>query len=173
MIVRICEQKKKGGMYLNGLLNIYTVSFFGHREVTRFAFIEKQLIKIIKDLLDANEYVVFLVGRNGEFDQLVSSVIHRVKRLYGDNNCFHTLVLPYRSAEYRDNKESFNEFYDDVENCNEFGNTHFKAAIQKRNRLMVDRSDLTVFYIEHEYGGAYKTYKYAVRQQKKTIKLTV
>ena len=31
---------------------------------------------------------------------------------------------------------------------------------------MVDRSDLVVFYVEHEYGGAWQTMKYAVNQKK-------
>ena len=33
--------------------------------------------------------------------------------------------------------------------------------------VTVDRSDLVVFYIEHEYGGTWQTMKYAVNQKKK------
>lgn len=40
-----------------------------------------------------------------------------------------------------------------------------KAAHQSRNRNMVDRSDLVVFYVEHEYGGTWQTMKYAVNQK--------
>ena len=38
-------------------------------------------------------------------------------------------------------------------------------------RVTVDRSDLVVFYVEHEYGGTWKTMKYAVNQKKKIINL--
>ena len=158
---------------MDPILKIYTVSFFGHRQAERFSIIEEQLVRLITELIDSNEYVEFLVGRNGDFDQIVSSSIRRVKKTYRDNNCCHTLVLPYESAEYRDNAGSFNEYYDSVEIFNGSGNTHFKAAIQKRNKMMVDRSDLVVFYLEHEYGGAFQTYKYAVKQNKKIIKLNV
>ena len=37
--------------------------------------------------------------------------------------------------------------------------------------VTVDRSDLVVFYVEHEYGGTWQTMKYAVNQKKKIINL--
>lgn len=77
------------------MLDIYTVSFFGHREVDNLRYVEDQLFELIRDLLGSKEYVEFLVGRNGEFDQTVSSAIKRVKRSYRNDNCCHTLVLPY------------------------------------------------------------------------------
>ena len=36
---------------------------------------------------------------------------------------------------------------------------------------MVDRSDLVVFNVEHESGGAFQTMKYAKAQEKKIINL--
>ena len=38
---------------------------------------------------------------------------------------------------------------------------------------MVDRNDLVVFYVEHEYGGTWQIMKYAVNQKKKIINLVV
>ena len=118
---------KEGNDYMNGLMEIYTVSFFGHRHINNFRTIELQLEELIIDLLREHEYVDFLVGRNGDFDQLVSSTIRRVKRTFRDDNSCHTLVLPYETAEYRDNKESFHNYYDNIEM---FGgpDVHFKAA---------------------------------------------
>lgn len=153
------------------MLDIYTVSFFGHREVDNLFQIEDKLSELIRDLLDSKEYVEFLVGRNGEFDQAVSSTIKRLKRNYRDDNCHHTLVLPYATAEYRENEESFHEYYDDVEIYYSANKAHFKAAFQIRNREMVDRSDLVVFYVERKKGGAYQTLQYAVKQNKKIINL--
>ena len=81
----------------------------------------------------------------------------------------HILVLPYDTAEYRNNREIFDNYYDEVEICEKTCTAHYKSAIQIRNKAMVDRSDLVVFYLEYKSGGAYQTYKYAVKQKKKII----
>ena len=84
-------------------LQPYTVSFFGHREIDYFAKAEEQTERIIRKLLNEHPYVEFLVGRDGEYDQIVSSAIRRVKELCGAERCFHTLVLPYPKAEFINN----------------------------------------------------------------------
>ena len=92
-------------------MNLFAVSFFGHREVDDPFVIEQQLEAIIRELLLTKEYVEFLVGRDGEFDQLVSSTIRRCKRTIRDDNSSLVLVLPYMTAEYRNNEQSFHEYY--------------------------------------------------------------
>ena len=153
------------------LLEIYTVSFFGHRYINNFRFIDDRLESLLIKLLKDHEYVDFLVGRNGDFDQLVSSTIKRVKREFRDDNCSHILVLPYNSAEFQNNEESFAEYYDEIEICPESHAAHFKAAIQTRNRAMIDRSDLVICYIDHNSGGAYQSVQYALKQGKEVINL--
>lgn len=104
------------------------------------------------------------LGRDGEFDQLVSSTIRRCKREYRSDNNSHIWVLPYLTAEFRDNEESFLDYYDEIEICEAAAESHHKNAHQTRNRAMVDRSDLIVFCIQHESGGAWQTMKYARKQ---------
>ena len=145
-------------------MNIFTVSFFGHRIIDRPFPIEQQLEKLIRELLTEKEYVEFLVGRDGEFDQLVSSSVRRCKRAIRDDNSALVWVMPYETAEYRDNEGAFHNYYDEVEVCGASASGHFKGAHQKRNREMVDRSDLVVFCIQHESGGAWQTMKYAKKQ---------
>jgi len=152
-------------------MNIYTVSFFGHRIINNPLLIERQLEILISNLLREKEYVEFLVGRDGEFDQLVSSVIRRCKRNVRDDNSAHVWVLPYITAEFRDNEESFRDYYDEIEVCEAAAGGHYKNAHQTRNRAMVDRSDLVVFCIQHEKGGAWQTMKYAKKQGKNYINL--
>lgn len=142
-------------------MKVFTASFFGHRQLDNVFVIEQRLQEIIQELLISKEYVEFLVGRDGEFDQLVASTVRRCKRTVRDDNSELVLVLPYLTAEYRNNERSFHEYYDEVEICTESAEHHFKAAHQIRNRLMVDRSDLVVFFVEHNYGGAYQTMQYA------------
>ena len=153
------------------MMNTYTVAFFGHRYLDNPFQIEERLDIIIEKLICENEYVEFLVGKNGEFDQYVSSAICRTKKKYRDDNNFHVLVLPYPTAEYLNNVKYFEEYYDEIEICQASAKAHFKGAIQIRNREMVDRADLIVCCIDHEYGGAYQTIQYAQKQNKKIINL--
>ena len=41
---------------------------------------------------------------------------------------------------------------------------HPKAAIHKRNRWMVDRSDVLLACVHRDFGGAYETVQYAMRK---------
>ena len=146
------------------MLTTYTVSFFGHRFIEDSLRIEQYLETLIRKLLKEKEYVEFLVGRDGEFDQLVSSTIRRCKREYRADNSAHIWVLPYLTAEFRDNEESFRDYYDEIEVCEAAAGSHYKNAHQTRNRAMVDRSDLVVFCIQRESGGAWQTMKYTKKQ---------
>ena len=152
-------------------MDTYTVSFFGHRYIDNPFPIEKALEELIGSLLRSNEYVEFLVGRNGDFDQLVSSAIRRCKREIRDNNSAHVWVLPYPTADFRDNEEAYREYYDEIEICGSSAGSHFKSAFQARNREMVERSHLVVFCIQHKRGGAWQTMNYAQKQGKHIINL--
>ena len=112
-----------------------------------------------------------MVGWDGEFDQLVSSAIRRCKREYRSDNSAHIWVLPYITAEFRDNEESFRDYYDEIEVCEAAAGSHYKNAHQTRNRAMVDKSDLVVFCIQRSSGGAWQTMKYVQKQGKKYINL--
>ncbi len=144
-------------------MNIFTVSFFGHRQLDEAFVIEKKLEGLIRELLVTRDYIVFLVGRNGEFDQLVASTIRRCKRAVCDDSSELVLVLPYITAEYKENADAFHEYYDAVEICEASIEKHYKAAYKARNDSMVDRSDLIVFCVQRPYGGAYQTMRYASR----------
>ena len=152
-------------------MDIFTVSFFGHRIIKDPLLMEQRLESLIRKLLKEKEYVEFLVGRDGEFDQIVSSTIRRCKRTIRDNNSAHVWVLPYLTAEFRDNEESFRKYYDEIEICGSAAGSHFKGAHQKRNREMVDRSDLIVCCIQNANGGAWQTMRYVIKQKKPYINL--
>ncbi len=152
-------------------MDIYTVSFFGHREVERASEIERRLDQLLHDLIAQKQYVEFLIGRDGEFDLLATSAIKRAVKHYGYGNTSLILVLPYMKAEYRDNEQSYLSYYDDVEICSESSDSHYKSAIQVRNRCMVDRSDMVVCCIQHNSGGTYKTVQYAIKQGKHIVYL--
>lgn len=152
-------------MYNDNLLrNTYTISFFGHRVVEDPLRVEQHLELLIRRVLMEKEYVEFLVGRNGEFDHLVSSTIRRCKREYRSDNSVHIWVLRYLTAEFRDNENSFREYNDEIEVCEAAVGSYYKNVHQTRNRALVDRSDIVIFCVQRESGGAWQTKKCAKKQ---------
>ena len=153
-------------------MRIYSVAFFGHRYVDNIIKVENLLEEQIRKLIDENEYVDFLVGRNGDFDQCVSSSVLRVRKNHRDDNSALVLVLPYPTAEYLNNEKYFHDYYTDVEISHAASVAHPKSAIQIRNREMVERADLIICYIGHQKGGAWQTVDYAMKQGKAVINLS-
>ena len=153
------------------MMDIYTVSFFGHRVIHDFSTTERQAEFLIHNLLLEKEYIEFMVGRDGDFDQMISSIVRRLKRLVRDDNSSLTWVLPYPTANLRDNQESFEEYYDAIEICDTAARSHPKSAFQIRNRWIVDHSDMVVFYVDHKGGGAYQTLRYAQKKNKSYVNL--
>lgn len=152
-------------------MQIFTVSFFGHRQLDDPLSVEWELERNVRKLLEEKEYVEFLVGRDGEFDLLVASVIRRCRRKFRADNSSLIWILPYMTAEYREHEKQYLNYYDDVEiSIRAFGK-HFKSAIQMRNREMVDRSDLVIFYVTHMRGGAYQTMRYTIEKECRHINL--
>ena len=149
-------------------MEVYTVSFFGHRRLYDAIRVEERLEELVRELLRTKQYVEFLVGRDGDFDILAASVIRRYKRQYRSDNSSLVLVLPYMRADFRDNEESYREYFDEIEI---FSGTHYKSAFQQRNRNMVCRSDLAIFAVNKTEGGAYSTMKYAAVKGVNTINL--
>lgn len=154
------------------MMEIYTVAFFGHRYIDNILRTEELLEDQIRKLLKEHEYVEFLVGRNGDFDQCVSSSVLRVRKNYRDDNSSLILILPYPTSEYINNEQYFEEYYNEIEVSYAASKAHPKSAFQIRNREMVDKADLIICFVEENTGGAWQTVKYAIEQGKTVINLS-
>ena len=137
-------------------MDIYRVSFFGHRTLYDIVSVQKKIESAVKELLKQKEYVEFYVGRNGDFDISAASAVKQVQKTVGNHNCSLILVLPYHVKD----EVYYESFYDEILLPID-SKTHFKSAITKRNQWMIDNSELLIAYIEHPSGGAYKAMKYA------------
>ena len=84
---------------------------------------------VIEKILAEHEYVEFLIGREGEFDILVASVIKEITRNHHTGNCSLTLVMPYLRADFEKNQAEYEVYYDSIELCEESAAAHPKAAI--------------------------------------------
>ena len=147
-------------------MEFLTVSLFGHRIIDDRG-VERKLTPILRDLIQSKSHVAFLVGRNGEFDELAARIIKALQREIGKEKSDIVLVLPY----VMNNIEFYEKYYDNIIIPDEVEIVHPKSAITKRNRWMIDHSDMVVAYVEHAYGGAYTAMCYAERQGKDIVRL--
>ena len=150
-------------------MEIFVVSLFGHREINDFKLLEERLTPIVKEMLKNKPYVSFMIGRNGEFDEFVASVIKGAQKISGQRNSDITLVLPYTVSDIK----YYEEYYDNIIIPENVCKAHPKMAIALRNRWMIEHSDLVIFYVEREVGGAYMAMKYAEKMEKQIINLCV
>lgn len=149
-----------------------TVCFFGHRRIDDWDAVEQKIFLLAGELIRQHAYVDFLVGREGDFDHIAASAIRRAKQTVFDGNSSLVWVQPYPRAEYLHDPAAYESYYDRIVLCEASESAYPKAAIQCRNRAMIDRSELCVFYVERTSGGAWQTMQYALRQQKATINLS-
>ena len=151
------------------IMDIFTVSLFGHRRIDNLQQLNNTLVPIIKKLIQTKSYVSFLIGRNGEFDEYAASIIKQVQKEKGKENNDMTLVLPYTVA----NLEYYEKYYDYIIIPETVYGAHPKMAITLKNRWMVERSDFVIAYVEREKGGAYAALKYAQKMNKDIVNLGV
>lgn len=130
------------------------VTFCGHGDFEYNKDVRSVLRNIIEDLINkgANE---FLLGGYGTFDLIAAHTIKALKFKYP--HILSVYVTPYI------NREWDRKLYD----CSEYPpieNTPKRYAILKRNKWMIDNSDILVAYVSHSWGGAAKTLEYAHRK---------
>lgn len=160
-------RKKNGSIHM---FNLYTVSFFGHRDIADYILALHKVEHLVGQLLNAHTHVEFLVGRNGDFDEIATAAVRSVRHHMGEERASLVLVLPYLTAAYKENADAFATYYDSTE-MNAPPHCHYKAAYGIRNRQMIGRSDLCVFYVDHAHGGAYQTLLYAQKCGKPVLNL--
>ena len=136
-----------------------TCCFFGHREVTHN--IRDRLTAIIEKLVTEDGFTDFCVGNQGQFDNMVYSVLKELKAKYPQIR--YTVVLAYMPDEHI--KEVYGEdtlFPDGLENVPK------KFAISKRNDWMIRQSAFAICYVYKITGGAAK---FREKAEKKGLRL--
>ena len=148
-------------------MDIITVSLFGHREILDLRRLDSKLFPIVKSLMSRHEYITFLIGRNGEFDEYSASIIKRAQKVMGKELSELNLVLPYSVKSIED----YEKYYDNIIIPESVSGAHYKVAIVQRNRQMVEESDLVLVYVDKQSGGAFTAMKYAEKLNKRVINL--
>ena len=148
-----------------------TCTFAGHREVYQ-ADVGKALDAAISSILgNGDDSYTFLVGGMGDFDGLCAGAVRAAKRRHPDKQITLALVEPYMKQEINTGKDYYEMIFDDVIIPIELADVHYKAAITKRNRWMVDASQVLIAFVYRDHGGAYTTLRYAQKKNLQIINL--
>ncbi len=118
--------------------------------------------------------IEFFVGKEGDFDALVTRVISRLRREKCGNFQLH-LVLPYHKAL----PPMYHQIYDSVfiadatDAATVVSPPHFKRAIVARNHWMVNHCNLLICYTKEdvEKSQAALICAYAKEHEKEVINL--
>lgn len=152
-------------------MDVFTVAFFGHKKIEESVDLEKCLDEQILRLLARKRRALFLVGCDGDFDQLVAKSVHRVRTKYQVDNCDLVMIIPDLSPKYMHRIDNPEYFYAAVEVSIAASLERPKYMIQTRNREMIDRADLILCYLTHESPIAWKSVQYAISKGKMVINL--
>ena len=140
-----------------------TITFCGHSNLSKSEIdtIKEKLRTQIEELIyeGAEE---FLLGGYGDFDILCARVVRELKTNYPQIKS--VLVIPYIDRDYDRNLYDSSE-YPPIETVPK------RFAILRRNEYMVQRADVVIAYITHNWGGASTTFEFAKRKKKKIIEI--
>ncbi len=139
--------------------------FAGHGDIHDETIKEKIYIEAERLYIE-DGVKTFWVGNYGDFDRYSASAIEKLKKKYTD--IMLELVIPYLTKTIICNKEHYSCF-NNIIIANIPQNTLPRVKIIKTNEYMVNSSEYLISYIDHTWGGAYKTFTYANR--KKHIKV--
>lgn len=138
-----------------------TVTFIGHSEC--IGLNENKVTNEIEKLVKKG-YDKFLCGGMGQFDYVCAKCVYKLKiKFPGIKNY---LIIPYLTFSIQESL-----YFDEIIYPKDFEKYHFKSAICKRNQYLVDNADIAICYINHDWGGAAKTYQQAIKKGLKIINL--
>ena len=143
------------------------ISFFGHRDFFDENIKREDVVSLIESKAK-EEPVDFYLGQYGKFDAFT----YECAKLYKEKHPTAKLyfVTPYIHPNYSrlKDKERFDGIiYPEIENVPK------KYAISKRNEWIVDQSDFIIFYISHNFGGAYNALKVVTKKKLQHINLYI
>ena len=177
-----------------------TICFIGHRTVNNAEQIKCKLFGILSKLIIGGANT-FLFGSRSEFDSLCWEVVTALKEQYPHVKriCYTAPhEIAFTSKEEREASERFfsqmtkrEVHYTDYEEAvsSQKSQTATKNAYIMRNQEMIDRSDICVFYYNHDYlppprrqaskflpdnqskSGTAIAFAYATQKKKKIINL--
>lgn len=162
---------------------VMKVCFIGHRTVTAPGQIKLRLETIVLELIAAGADT-FLFGSRSEFDQIAWEVVTQLQKQYPylqrvAHNAPHETVFLSRAESQRYEQIYYQQagrrvYFPDYEQA--VNAQHLRNATKNvylaRNQMMIDDSDVGIFYYDYRpRGGAAAAFAYAKQKKKKIINL--
>lgn len=145
---------------------IKVCSAFGHRELYENKG-DALFVSVFEAYKQGCRY--YYTGYMGDFDRQFAYAVKRLKSEYADVKLI--IVKPYFSNTINTMKKEYESLFDDILIPNEIKGTFYKTAITMRNRWIIDHSDIIIFFLKRDYGGAYNALKYAKKAGKQIVEI--
>ena len=136
-------------------------TFFGHRDAPESVL--PLLREVLQDLIENQGVKQFYVGNQGNFDLMARSLLAEMERTHGIRYEVVLAYLPMKEDGLLDDDHTL--LPEGIETVPQ------RFAIDRRNRWMLEHSDIVVAYVTRSFGGAAKFKQLAQRKKKTVIEL--
>ena len=139
------------------------IAFCGHSQYTQTEEDERKIISLLTELVGDCDAELYL-GGYGFFDAFARICAKKYQETHPNTEL--VFVTPYITLDYQKNHLDYAKNLYDTIVYPPIEDKPLKYAISYRNRWMVEQADFVIAYIAQPRGGAYKTYKHALRKKK-------
>ena len=144
------------------------LSFCGHASFSATEALEKCLLKFLDGVI-GQEPAFFYLGGYGAFDEFAYATCKKYKETHPNVRLVY--ITPYITEEYQKKVLALEtKRYDEII-YPEIENKPLRFAISYRNQWMMEKADIVIAFVAHDWGGAYKSYQYAKRKGKRIFNL--
>ena len=139
------------------------ITFCGHAHFHQSEEYEHAIIAFLEEKVGDQPADIYL-GEYGGFDNFAYNCCKKYKETHKKVSLI--FITPYMTEEYQKNHLKYQKTRYDGIIYPELETKPLRFAISYRNKWMVENADYVVAYIDHDWGGAYATYKHAKRKGK-------
>lgn len=140
-------------------------TFFGHRDVS--IKIESTLKCVLEEIIQKEKADIFYVGSQGDFDFMAKRLLVQLKNKYPHIKIIIVLAYMPKNADEITFGEYIETLYPDG-----LEYSPRRYAIDRRNRWLVEHSDMVITYVTRNYGGAAKFKSLAISKGKRVIEIS-
>ena len=142
------------------------ITFCGHAQFRTTEQCERELLTFPETHVGDSPAQMYL-GGYGEFDSFALRCCRKYRETHPQIKL--VLVSPYLSDSYQRNHLCDSESRYDEILYPAIEDKPLRFAIVYRNQYMVQQADWVVTYVTHGWGGAYRTYRYALQKAKQIL----
>ena len=144
------------------------ITFCGHSQFTGTEKNKKRIFAFLEERV-GETYAEMYLGGYGGFDNFAYECCKKYKESHP--NILLVFVTPYITEQYQRNRLKDEAERYDMILYPPIEDKPKRYSIFYRNKYMVDKADFVIAYIDHNFGGAYKTYDYAKRKGKEILNI--